>query len=243
MSDLFGSEGKCAVVTGGARPDGIGWASAAALAEDGYRVIVTGATDEEVSGAPEHPAIVARQLDVRDTDAIAALFGEMRRLDALVTCAGAAGGPSESTPEGFSKIVEINLTGTMNCCLAARTLLDEAKGAIVTVGSMYSIFGSGIVPAYSASKGGVVQLTKSLAVAWGPNIRANCVLPGWIQTFMGRNATKEDAARSAILGRTPLGRLGDPDDLGQVIRFLCSPGSRFVNGAVIPVDGGYSISG
>ena len=243
MSELFGPESKCAVVTGGARPDGIGWASAVALAKDGYSVVVTGATDEEVQGAPEHPSIVARQLDVRNNDAITALFGELVRLDALITCAGAAGRDTEFTPEGFANIVDINLNGTMNCCLAARPLLDAAQGAIVTIGSMYSIFGSGIVPAYSASKGGVIQLTRSLAVAWGPKIRVNAVLPGWIQTAMGRNATKEDVARTAIIKRTPAGRLGDPDDLAEVIRFLCAPGSRFVTGAIIPVDGGYHCSG
>jgi len=243
MSQLFAPESKCAIVTGGARPDGIGWASAMALAQDGYSVMVTGATDEEVSGALDHPSIVARQLDVRNNDAINALFGEFLRLDALITCAGAAGRNTEFTPEGFADIVDINLTGTMSCCLAAQSLLDQTRGAIVTIGSMYSLFGSGIVPAYSASKGGVVQLTKSLAVAWGPNIRVNAVLPGWIQTAMGRNATNEDVARTAIIKRTPAGRLGEPDDLAEVIRFLCGPGSRFVTGAIIPVDGGYHISG
>jgi len=243
MPDFDHSWQKRAVVTGGARPDGIGYASALRLAEDGYAVVVTGATDAEVSQAAAHHAIVARQLDVRDDAAVDAFFAQFDRLDALVACAGAAGRNAEFTPEGFNNTVDINLTGTMRCCLAAHPLLEQAEGAIVTVGSMYSIFGSAVVPAYSASKGGVVQLTKSLAVAWGPKIRVNAVLPGWIQTSMGRNATQEESYRSSILGRTPAGRLGDPDDLAQVIRFLCSDGSRFVTGAVIPVDGGYSCSG
>lgn len=243
MSHLIGSEKKHAVVTGGARPDGIGWASAIALAEDGYSVVVTGATDEEVNGALEHPFIVARRLDVRDDGAIGAFFSELTRLDALITCAGAAGRQAEFTADGFANIVDINLTGTMRCCLAARSLLDQTQGSIVTVGSLYSLFGSGVVPAYSASKGGVVQLTKSLAVAWGPKIRVNAVLPGWIQTAMGRGATQDEAVRAGILARTPAGRLGEPDDLAQVVRFLCSPGSRYVTGAIIPVDGGYNCSG
>jgi len=160
----------------------------------------------------------------------------------LVACAGAAQGESEFTPEGFADVLNVNLTGTMRCCIAARPRLTSTGGAIVTVGSMYSLFGSAAVPAYSASKGGVVQLTKSLAVAWGPQVRVNCVLPGWIRTSMGKRSVDGTGAE-AILARTPAARFGAPDDLAQVIRFLCSQQSRFVTGAVIPVDGGYHCSG
>lgn len=240
-SDLQGP--RYAVITGAARPDGIGWASAIALAQDGYEVVVTGATDEEVKSAPQHPAIRACRLDVRDDQAVATLFGEFERLDALVTCAGAASGQTEFTAEGFANILDINLSGTMRCCLGARALLDQSNGAIVTIGSIYSIFGSGAVPAYSASKGGVVQLTKSLAVAWGPKIRVNAVLPGWIRTAMGKASVESESTGPTILSRTPAARFGEPRDIADVVRFLCSPGSRFMSGAVIPVDGGYHCSG
>ena len=233
---------KLAVVTGAARPDGIGWAVALALADDGFSVIVTGATEDEVRGAPKHRQISARPLDVRDDASISSLFKDVERLDALVTCAGAARSKAEFTPEGFADVVDVNLTGTMRCCLAAHSMLAAAGGAIVTIGSMYSLFGSAMVPAYSASKGGVVQLTKSLAVAWGPQVRVNAVLPGWIRTSMDK-ASVDGSGGAAILARTPAGRFGAPDDVAQVVRFLCSPLSRFVSGAVIPADGGYHCSG
>ena len=233
---------KVAIVTGAARPDGIGWATALALADDGFAVIVTGSTEGEVRGAAEHRQISARHLDVRDDTSIAALFSDVDRLDALVACAGVARRETEFTPEGFADVVDVNLTGTMRCCLAAHPLLTATGGAIVTIGSMYSLFGNGTVPAYSASKGGVVQLTKSLAVAWGPQVRVNAVLPGWIRTAMGRGSV-DGAGGAAILARTPAGRFGAPDDVAQVVRFLCSPHSRFVTGAVIPADGGYHCSG
>lgn len=232
-----------ATITGGARPNGIGWASACALAEDGYEVVVTGATEEEVERAPHHPSIDARLLDVTDDDAVTAFFAEFDRLDALVTCAGLADPGREFTPEGFVRTIDVNLNGTMRCCLAARPLLAPRKGAIVTIGSMYSIFGSPHVPGYTASKGGCVQLTKSLATAWGPDIRINAVLPGWIKTSMGQSVRDDPVLSAAILERTPAGRFGEPDELAHVIRFLCSPSASFLTGTAIPVDGGYSCSG
>lgn len=232
-----------AIITGAARLDGIGWATALALVQDGFEVVVTGATAGEVQEAPNHPAITARQLDVRDDEAVGGFFQEFARLDALITCAGAADGQGEFTSEGFERVIDINLVGTMRCCIHARAALERTNGAIVTIGSLYSIFGSGVVPAYSASKAGVVQLTKSLAVAWGPKIRVNAVLPGWIRTAMGKTSIEGDASGPAILSRTPAGRFGEPADVAEPIRFLCSSASRFMTGAVFPVDGGYHCSG
>jgi len=232
-----------AIVTGGARPDGIGWASAVALVEDGYEVIVTGATDAEVAGAASHPHITAVTLDVRDDAAVESLFGSLDRLDALVNCAGTADPAGEYSPEGFARTIDINLVGTHRCCLAGRAMLKASRGAIVNVGSMYSIFGSAGTPGYSASKGGVVQLTRSLAVAWGPEIRVNVVAPGWVRTGMARPVFENEEWSSAIMTRTPLRRFGDPSDLADPIRFLCSDAARFVSGILLPVDGGYSVQG
>jgi NAD(P)-dependent dehydrogenase (short-subunit alcohol dehydrogenase family) len=232
-----------AVITGGARPDGIGWASAVALAEDDYDVVVTGATEAEVASADSHPRISATVLDVRDDEAVRALFARLERLDALVNCAGTADPATEYTAEGFSRTIDVNLVGTHRCCLNARALLAEAKGAIVNVGSMYSIFGSDVTPGYSASKGGVVQLTKSLAVAWGPDIRVNAVAPGWIKTGMARPVWENSEWAEAIVARTPLGRFGEPAELAEPIRFLCSDAARFVTGVLLPIDGGYTSNG
>ena len=232
-----------AVVTGGARADGIGWATALALAEAGYEIIVTGATEKEVSEAASHEAIKAVTLDVRDDQAVQNLFGSLSRLDALVNCAGTADPHSEFTAEGFARTIDINLTGTHRCCLAARELLRASRGAIVNVGSMYSFFGSAGTPGYSASKGGIVQLTRSLALAWGPEIRVNAVAPGWIQTGMARPVFENEEWAGALLQRTAAKRFGHPDDLAGPIQFLCSDAARYVTGVILPVDGGYSVQG
>lgn len=234
---------RMAVITGGARADGIGWAVALALATDGYEVIVTGVSEQEVAKADTHPSVRAVVLDVRDDNAVRGLFGSLDRLHALVNCAGAANPEGEYTPEGFARTVDINLTGSHRCCLAARELLAAAKGCIVNIGSMYSTFGSASTPGYAASKGGVVQLSKSLAVAWGPDIRVNAVAPGWIKTGMARPVWENQEWVASLMARTPLARLGDPADLAGPIRFLCSDEARYITGVLLNVDGGYSVTG
>jgi len=230
---------KTALVTGAAHPMGIGFASARALQRDGFDVTVTGLTREEVALVPEQSGIRAVLLDVSDAGAIAALMAGFDRLDALVNCAGAAN-LTEFEPEGFIRTVEVNLNGCMRMCYAAQALLAETRGAIVNVGSMYSTFGSSTVPGYSASKGGVIQLTKSLAAAWGPQgIRVNAIAPGWIRTDMARSLWEDPTISAPIVSRTPLSRWGEPEECGDVIAFLCSPAARFVSGQTIAVDGGY----
>nr|MBA2588491.1 SDR family oxidoreductase [Alphaproteobacteria bacterium] len=111
---------------------------------------------------------------------------------------------------------------------------------IVNTASVWSFFGGGLVPAYTASKGGVAQLTKALAVAWAPAIRVNAIAPGWVETALTEGA-RADAARSkAIIDRTPQGRWGKPEDIGGAVVFLCSDGAGFITGTVLPVDGGYT---
>jgi len=224
---------------------GIGAAIAQALQASGRQVIATGATDAEVQRAVNDPAmqqVQVRQLDVRNNDAIQSLFGDLPRLDVLVNCAGVIRRGAELDPAVFAEVLDINLNGTMRCCTAARPLLAPSRGCIINTASMLSFFGGGLVPAYSASKGGVAQLTKSLAIAYAAEgIRVNAVAPGWIATPLTQ-ALQDDPERSgAILGRTPLGRWGKPDDVADPVVFLASPAARFITGVILPVDGGYLI--
>jgi NAD(P)-dependent dehydrogenase (short-subunit alcohol dehydrogenase family) len=234
---------KVALITGGAHPMGIGYASARALLKLSYQVIVTGLSHAELAQTPALAGLAVQLLDVTSDASVAALVGGLSRLDALVNCAGTAS-MSEFEIAGFQRTVEVNLTGSMRVCLAAHKLLARDGGAVVNVGSLYSIFGSTIAPGYAASKGGVVQLTKSLAAAWAKDgIRVNAVAPGWVKTHMARMLWEDEAAAAPIAARTPMGRWAEPQDVGDVIGFLCAPESRFVTGVLIPVDGGYCISG
>lgn len=231
---------KHAVIIGGAR--GIGAGVAATLVEKGWTVSVTGVGADEVADyTARNPGSAAAQLDVRDMDAVRSFFAGIDRLDGLVNCAGILARAAEYEIETFERVIDINLTGTMRCCLAAHPLLAESGGAIVNTASMLTYFGGPLVPAYSASKGGVGQLTKALAGKWAADgIRVNAVAPGWIETEM-TEALRADPSRNAgILGRTPLDRWGKPSEVGALASWLLSEEAAFVTGAVYPVDGGYS---
>ncbi|MEK9974044.1 MAG: SDR family oxidoreductase [Deltaproteobacteria bacterium] len=232
------------LVTGGS--SGIGAAIAQVFASDGDHVIATGATKEEVERAQvqsESTAISFQELDVRDGNAVQACIDEIDSLDVLVNCAGVIRRNAEHEPEVFADVIDINLNGSMRVCTAAREKLKQRKGCIINTASMLSFFGGGLVPGYSASKGGIAQLTKSLAIAYAPDgIRVNAVAPGWIATQLTQ-ALQEDSQRSeAILSRTPLGRWGEPADVAGPVLFLASDAARFVTGVVLPVDGGYLIT-
>lgn len=233
---------RMALVTGGTR--GIGEGVARALAGAGWRVVAASASAEEIAAFAPDPAIETLLLDVTSDPSVAGAVDHCPRLDAVVNCAGILiRGGAEYTMEAFEKTVSVNLFGTMRVCLAARPKLAASRGAIVNLASMYSFFGAPHAPGYAASKGGVAQLTKSLAVAWAPEgIRVNAVAPGWIETPLTRPAV-EDAARSAaIVGRTPMGRWGAPDDVAGAVLFLLSDAARFVTGTVLPVDGGFAVA-
>ena len=248
------------IVVGGS--SGIGLGVALRFASDGAHVLATGASAAEVatatgsaaatgsatgsaaaSGDQASPDLSFEPLDVRDTRAVKSFFARQSSLDVLVNCAGIIRRNEEHDPEVFAQVIDINLTGSMRTCAAARPLLAQTRGCIINTASMLSFFGGGIVPGYSASKGGIGQLTKSLAIAYAVDgIRVNAVAPGWIATAL-TDALQKDAARSEpILARTPLKRWGTPEDVAGPVVFLASHDARFITGVILPVDGGYLIT-
>ena len=216
---------------------GIGQAIARGFAEAGLDVLAVG-----VGAIPEaEDRLTYAPLDVRDAAAVDALVAPLEGLTTLVNAAGVIRRGDELDPAVFAEVVDINLNGAMRVCTAARPALAANKGSIINIASMLSYFGGGLVPGYAASKGGIAQLTKSLAIAYAADgVRVNALAPGWIATPLTAGL-RDDAARSeAILSRTPMGRWGAPDDLIGPARFLASEAAGFVTGTILNVDGGYA---
>lgn len=231
--------GQAVLVVGGCT--GIGAAIAAAFRAAGAMVTATGATEADLAaGAALGPGVARAALDLRDGAAVAAFVAGLPALDHLVCTAGVIRRDAEFLPEVFDEVIAVNLSGPMRLALAARARMGGQGGTMLFMASMLSWFGGPRVPAYAASKGGIAQLVRSLAIAWaGEGIRVNALAPGWIATPLTQ-ALQEDPARSAaILARTPMGRWGRAEDLAGPALFLASPLAAFVTGAVLPVDGGY----
>lgn len=255
MSNLFDLKGRVALVTGG--NGGIGLGFARGLAKSGATVMIAGRnaakSAEAVAGlralGVEADAVAVEVTDEASIRAMvettAARFG---RIDILVNNAGTniRRRPEEVSMADWHTVLATNLTSTMIASQAAHPWLKKGGvGRVINNGSMLSIFGLPFHAAYGASKGGVVQLTKSLAVAWAVDaITVNVILPGWIDTELTRKARQDMVnLNEDVLRRSPIKRWGAPADFEGVAAFLASDAAGFVTGVSIPVDGGFSVQG
>jgi len=224
---------KTVVVTGGTR--GIGAAVSHVLASAGWQVIAASISQQEIDTFTGSADIELRLLDVTDDASVNTLFSDLNELNALVNCAGILQREAEYDIEVFQRVIDVNLTGTMRCCVAAQPLLANSNGAIVNTASMLSTFGGPLVPAYSASKGGVAQLTKALAGKWADNnIRVNAVAPGWIETEMTQGIRDAPVRSEAILSRTPMKRWGKAYEVANLVKWLLSDDASFVTAPTLP---------
>jgi 2-dehydro-3-deoxy-D-gluconate 5-dehydrogenase len=254
LERMFDLTDRIALVTGG--NGGIGLGMARAIGQAGATVIIVGRNAEKSAAALrelQSLGVRAESLacDVTNESEVQRLFADVQtrhgRLDILVNNAGSTvrKPPQDFTLDEWNAVMDVNMTSAFLCSRAAYPLMRKAGGGkIINIGSILSIFGAPYAPAYCASKGGIVQFTKSLATAWAKDrIQANAVLPGWIDTELTVGARAQvPGLYERVLARTPAGRWGTPQDLAGVAVFLASSASDFVTGTAIPVDGGYAVS-
>jgi 2-dehydro-3-deoxy-D-gluconate 5-dehydrogenase len=252
--ELFDLRGKVALVTGG--NGGIGLGIARGLAQAGADVAIAGRNAAKHSAAVaaleglggQAIGIIADVTDAADVRRMVAETVErLGGLDILIANAGMniRKAPQDYTIEEWRQIVDTNLTSVFACCQAVYPEMQRRGGGkIVTIGSMTSLFGFDVASVYAATKGAVVQLTQSLAMAWAKdNIQVNSILPGWIETDLNKAAREApNGIKERVVQRTPAGRWGQPGELAGAAVFFSSHASDFVTGTALPVDGGFSSS-
>jgi len=252
MPALFDLKGRVAIVTGG--NGGIGRSIALGFAEAGAAVAIFGRNEEknqQVLAELKSIGVPSLALKVDMTDraglqpALNQVESKLGGVSILVNNAGnvsLSGGVLQEKPEDWDNVIETQLNSVFLLSkLAAASMVRQKSGKIINIGSMYSFFGSGLVPSYSAAKGAIIQLTKSMAIELAPhNIQVNCIAPGWIETAMTA-AVHKMPLNDEVLSRTPAGRWGQPDELAGTAVYLASRASDFVTGTTIRVDGGYAI--
>ncbi len=232
---------KRILITGGCGD--IGFATGCLFQSKGFEVILTGINKREINTRPKIKNIIYEILDVTSESNIRLFLKKYNNFDTLINAAGINLREKEFEIHDFQKVVDVHLNGTFRMCEYSKNILSKNKGSIVNFASMLSFFGGAVAPAYSSAKGGISQLTKSLAINYAKdNIRVNAVAPGWIDTKMSAplKSKKYPTREKEILARTPLNRWGVPSDLAGPIYFLSSEEmSSFVTGIILPVDGGY----
>lgn len=254
IKEIFSLEGQVAIITGG--NGGIGKGIALGFAGAGANVVLAARNEEKTKAAVQEirdaSGVEAKglKLDVLEPEQVNTMVEQVQedfgRIDILVNNAGIGINklPHEMTLEEWERNIDINLRSVFLCSKAVYPVMKKGGGGkIINIGSMFAIFGAGFLPAYAASKGGIVQLTKSLAIAWAAdNIRVNALMPGFINTDLSAEGKRDiPGLEEIVTARTPAGRWGEPKDCAGTAVFLAGSASDFITGAAIPVDGGYSV--
>ncbi len=254
MNDLFSLQDKVAIVTGGNR--GIGKAIARGFASVGANIVIAARNEAKTAEAVQDIGkefgthVIGIRVDVREENQIRALADKaletLGRIDILVNNAGTniRRLPQDYTAAEWDEVLATNLRGAFLCSQAVHPAMKAiGSGKVINIGSMTSIFGGSKLAPYGTSKGGIIQLTRSLAVAWAPdNIQVNAILPGFINTELTQQARKEiSGLEERVINRTPVGRWGEPEELAGVAIFLASQAADFITGVALPVDGGFSV--
>ena len=241
MTSLFSfPPGFHAAVIGGAGD--IGAAISSLLLDLGATVTATAVDEAAIQRSQLRPraGLAIQPLDITDDTAVETFAKSHRRVDALINCAGILARDKEYEIATFMKVLDVNLTGTFRTCMAFRPLLAQTKGSIVNIASMNATLALPRIPAYCASKGGVVMLTKALALAWADEgIRVNAVAPGYVETAINAAGRTDRAHYQRIADRTAFKRWAQPEEIAGAVVFLCMPASQYATGTVVAVDGGF----